>query len=107
MDPLALLTTTSLHIQLSMFTFVHCLFHIDEPAVEATVNDHENLWNGTAVPLKSTLKQDGKKNARKMDHVSFEMNQIQHVRNSHLMYGGKLRDFLFFTFDVPNNSSAS
>ena len=61
---------------------------LDEPDVRVVLNDKENKWISTTAPLKSTLKRDVKKGAKRKEHVSFEMNKIEHVRNSVLMYGG-------------------
>ena len=65
------------------------MFFVDEPDIKAVLNDRENQWIGTTTTLKSTLKKEDKKGARKKDHVSFEMSNIQNVRKSVFMYGGR------------------
>jgi len=59
----------------------------DEPDIKVVLNDRENQWIGTTTTLKSTLKKEDKKGAKKKDHVSFEMSNIQNVRKSVFMYG--------------------
>eukprot|EP00112_Aurelia_sp_Birch-Aquarium-sp1_P017487 Seg406.1 transcript_id=Seg406.1/GoldUCD/mRNA.D3Y31 product="Multiple PDZ domain protein" protein_id=Seg406.1/GoldUCD/D3Y31 len=64
-------------------------FREDSPQIITIANNPDGQWNDTSndSQLKSTLKKLGKKGAKRVDHVSFEMTQIQQPRNSALMYG--------------------
>ena len=75
-------------VSLKVKTVIHRIWFLDEPDIKVALNNPENHWINTTASLKSTLKRDDKKCAKKKDHVSFEMGNIQHVRNSIFMYGG-------------------
>ena len=78
-----------LFVSLKVKTVIDRICFIDEPDIKVVLNNRENQWIGTTPSLKSTLKREDKKCAKKKDHVSFEMGSIQHVRNSIFMYGGR------------------
>ena len=70
---------------------INKLFPLDSSQIITIINNPDGQWTDTSneSQLKSTLKKQGKKGAKRVDHVSFEMTQIQQPRNSALMYGGK------------------